>query len=295
MLMVLVPGVVSLLIAVLLRIRNRVTRGRAADAGTQRVVAGTSVARDAVLAGEDRADRLAIAAALVDLDARGLIAIRAPERGSVPDIEIVDGARFTGLEAEIVSAYIGYRIVAIAGRGAPMTPLGPRRERRRRLTAVVGTIDGDLARMGAARLPARWPSVVIAMLAVIGMLIALLGVLLFHDEPARLGVSGAGFVAALGALIVVPMRVRFPLAASARRRAELATARAVVRGEGATGDSPLAYVTLFGRASVLDRLGGGPDAVSLGDLARAADPGSGRLRLARGSFDLVDSFSMLLP
>jgi len=291
----LAPCVVLLVVAVVLRIRNRVIRGKAADDGMQRVVVGRSVARDAVLAGEDRADRRAIAAALVDLDARGLIAIRAPERGSVPEIEIVDGGRFTGLEAEIVSAYTGYRVVGIPGRGAPMAPLGSRRERRRCLAAVLRTIDRDLERAGAARIPARWPAVVIALLAIGGMLLTGLGMLFFADEPARLGVCAAGFVASLGALIMVPLRVRFPLSGSARRRGELAAARAVVRAEGATGGSPLAYVTVFGRGAVLRQLGVGPDAVSLADLARAADPGSGRLRLAGGSFDLLDGLSTLLP
>ncbi|TAJ48065.1 MAG: hypothetical protein EPO52_07760 [Herbiconiux sp.] len=116
-------------------------------------------------------------------------------------------------------------------------------------------------------------------------------VLVFFDQPARLGVCAAGFAASLASLIVVPTRLRFPLPASARRRCELATARELVRADGAAGESPLEYVTVFARGSVLDRLGVGPDPVSLGDLTRAADPGGGRLSLATGSFDLV----MLLP
>ncbi len=292
---VLAPGLALSVVAVGLRIRNRLVRGRPTAAEELRVVPGTSVARDAVLAGDDRAGRRAIAAALVDLDARRLIAIRAAERGSVPEIEIVDGALLTGLDAAIVSAYTGCTIVGIPGRRVPMAALGTRRHRRTRLAAVISMIDRDLEKSGAARMPARWPAVVIALLAVLGMVLSVLGLLVFIDEPARLEVCAAGFAMSLVALLVVPMRVRFPLPASARRRRELATARAVVRAEGPSGGSPLAYVTVFGRRSALQRIGIGPDSVSLSDLARAADPGSGRLAVARDSVDLVDGVSILLP
>lgn len=194
----LVPSVV-LLVVVGLRVRDRVLRGRAADDGAQRLVPGKSVARDAVLAGDDRADRRSITAALVDLDARGLVVIRAPKSGSAPEIEIVDGARLTGLEAAIVSAYTGYTVMGIPGRGIPMAPLGTRRKRRRRLATVIWMIDGDLERAGAARKPARWPAGVIALLAVAGMVLAVLGAMLFADSvsaphfcpPPRRARSGA--------------------------------------------------------------------------------------------------------
>lgn len=99
-------------------------------------------------------------------------------------------------------------------------------------------------------------------------------------------------------IFLVPGVLLMAPAIGLHRRHELAAARAIVRADGAGGGGgghPLAYVTVFARASALDRLGVGPDAVSLGALARAADPGSGRPRLAGDSLDLVDSLSMLLP
>ncbi len=245
---------------------------------------------DALLA--DR-DRRAAAAVLVDLDARGAIAVLRPTKGSAPAVQVLDAAQLSDDERDIVAAYNGVRVdesTVESGR----SPSRWRDSQRDRLFDAVEAASWSLWERDLTRIPFRWPSLLLVAVALLGVAAGVICAVLVAPEAGPLAVSGAAVVEFGVVVAVVPARFRRPRAEADGRRGELARIRSLVAADGsgslATGVST-AHLALFGTPPQLEGVTVGHDAVALTTLVKAADYGNERWRLVYSFIDFASFFN----
>lgn len=305
---VLAAGALLLVIAIVLRfVAHRTVRSAddpaaatsaaPADEGT-----GLGVLLDALLAD---ADRLAAAALITDLDERGTIAVRAPESGKAPAIEVlaprtvvVEGVATSSLdddELAVLEAYLGSSLPERTAHSAVIAPSRLRDTRRTRIAEALDATGWTLSSRELTGMPLRWPSKLIVALAMIGIVVGVLALILVLPDPVGIVISAAAVVAFAAALAVVPVRLRRARPAADPRRRELAALRALARSDGAaavtSGRLSKAHLVLFAPRASLEGLTVGPDAVPLADLVRAADSGNPRWRIAYDFIDFASFFN----